>query len=808
MKRTILIMIAVLVMVANVFAYVSAADIPWWSAETFSNSSGNKLRQWAEGIDGRVGLNPGTGHIYYVDSGVLSEGDGSSWLNARNTIQEAIDQSSTEGGADRGDIIYVAPGYTETVIAAGGINQDVIGLRIIGTGSGDNRPKITFTTSTAADWDVTAANCLIDNIIFINGIDSQVAMITVTADDSTISNCEFRDGSATSSLGAIVVGAADGDSDRLTVQNCTFYQPGGNNGYAIKLAYDMVGIKLIGNTIYGDFDSGAIYAIDSANVCLNLLISGNTITNKKTGGKGISVDGATSTIVLGENTIAVDDPDNAYSLDTATIQPARATSLGYSSIIDGTGVYPASVADDSLWAKVLSKSGTPAASSYNNTTDSLEAISDGAAIMSGYAKNASDDTNSLVGSMAEERVDVNTLAAGVTAFRATDINSAMKGYTLNASDDTNYLMGSLAEHRIDSNSTMKGYTLNASNDTNSLVGGMAEERVDVNSLAASVTAFRVTDINSTMGGYTLNASNDTNSLVAGMAEERLDVNTTKAYALNANDDTNSLVSSMSELRVVDINGAISVYTFNASNDTNSLVGSMIEERTDVNAIATRQITGDANVATIATRQIAGDANVVVINDRQILGDANVVAIATRQITGDANVAAIATRQITGDVNVAAIATRQITGDANVATILGGARRVTVGNWNYTDDTGADPLAKVIFTVTGDIMGQVIGICDVNLTSGGAALIQLGVADNNAVCIAQTTATDLLIDEIWHDSSPTTTAEQINMTTSHEFVISNGQDIIFSIGDVAITAGDIDFYLFWIPLSADAVVTAP
>lgn len=47
---------------------------------------------------------------------------------------------------------------------------------------------------------------------------------------------------------------------------------------------------------------------------------------------------------------------------------------------DGTGVYPASVADDSILAKILSKSDPAAASSYSNLTDSLEAIRDRLAV--------------------------------------------------------------------------------------------------------------------------------------------------------------------------------------------------------------------------------------------------------------------------------------------------------------------------------------------------------------------------------------------------------------------------------------------
>jgi hypothetical protein len=53
------------------------------------------------------------------------------------------------------------------------------------------------------------------------------------------------------------------------------------------------------------------------------------------------------------------------------------------SAADGTDEYPAAVANDSVFAKILSKSNPAASNSYNNTTDSLEALSDAIA----YIKN-------------------------------------------------------------------------------------------------------------------------------------------------------------------------------------------------------------------------------------------------------------------------------------------------------------------------------------------------------------------------------------------------------------------------------------
>ncbi|MDP2728988.1 MAG: hypothetical protein Q8O55_00670 [Dehalococcoidales bacterium] len=51
---------------------------------------------------------------------------------------------------------------------------------------------------------------------------------------------------------------------------------------------------------------------------------------------------------------------------------------------DGIDVFPASVAEDSLFAKLLGKGNPALGTSFDNTTDSLEALSDAIAVVAGY----------------------------------------------------------------------------------------------------------------------------------------------------------------------------------------------------------------------------------------------------------------------------------------------------------------------------------------------------------------------------------------------------------------------------------------
>lgn len=137
----------------------------------------------------------------------------------------------------------------------------------------------------------------------------------------------------------------------------------------------------------------------------------------------------------------------------------------------------------------------------------------------------------------------------------------------------------------------------------------------------------------------------------------------------------------------------------------------------------------------------------------------------------------------------------------------GSRRIAIGNWNFTDDGGANPSTHNILTVTGDVMMVVFAICkDTITTSGGTPTIELGVSGNTARLIQKIVdARDVAANEIWHDADVDATIETLDLPISYTHVISNGQDVIFTIGGAAITAGELAFYILWSPLSTNGSV---
>jgi len=113
-------------------------------------------------------------------------------------------------------------------------------------------------------------------------------------------------------------------------------------------------------------------------------------------------------------------------------------------------------------------------------------------------------------------------------------------------------------------------------------------------------------------------------------------------------------------------------------------------------------------------------------------------------------------------------------------------------------------AQTLFTVTGDVIMRVFGICKTSVESAAGCNIVVGVSGTTNKFIASTDATALEANDIWHDASPDATIEAD--TVSATYIVSNGQDVILT-PDAQLDSGEIDFYCQFRPLSDDADVVA-
>jgi hypothetical protein len=131
------------------------------------------------------------------------------------------------------------------------------------------------------------------------------------------------------------------------------------------------------------------------------------------------------------------------------------------------------------------------------------------------------------------------------------------------------------------------------------------------------------------------------------------------------------------------------------------------------------------------------------------------------------------------------------------------KRITFagGTANAIGDHDGDLDPFPVFNVTGDVLAVVVGICKTDLV--GAGTLELGIPGATASLLAQIAdATTLDANEAWVDATPSL-GEGF---TPAPKVIGGGLDIIGTVGSTNITAGVIDFYCFWMPLSDDGQVS--
>src|SRR4030067_3097862 len=107
-----------------------------------------------------------SGNVYFVGKTPEGQAGSDGYSGTYNWPFATIDFAIGKCIANHGDIIFVKAGHTETITTAGAITCDVVGVSIIGLGSGADRPTITFgSTDNSASIVISAASTTIENII-------------------------------------------------------------------------------------------------------------------------------------------------------------------------------------------------------------------------------------------------------------------------------------------------------------------------------------------------------------------------------------------------------------------------------------------------------------------------------------------------------------------------------------------------------------------------------------------------------------------------------------------------------------------
>ena len=249
------------------------------------------------------------GKVFFVGDSVAGNSDGNPGTMTRPfaTIDYAIGRCT----ASKGDTIYVLPGHTGTVSAAGGIDADVAGIRIIGLGNKDNRPVITLGTADTADIDIDAANIYFENLKFVVAKDGLDTVIDVNADDFTIRNCEFEEGTSIQADEYIDVSA-----NATEIIGNTFRSVAAGMAHAIQINGTFSDIVIKDNWIYGDFSNAGIY---SASAFVDALIVGNYVQNLQADDHAVELTAA-ATGIISDNRFGINSEAATNALDPGSMK--------------------------------------------------------------------------------------------------------------------------------------------------------------------------------------------------------------------------------------------------------------------------------------------------------------------------------------------------------------------------------------------------------------------------------------------------------------------------------------------------------
>jgi hypothetical protein len=200
-------------------------------------------------------------NVWFVDSGHAAATDGTGYGRNPDEPFATLDYAISHGSVETGDTFFLMPGHAENLGADSAVDVDVSNLQIIGLGWGGCRPTFTC-TAVAGDFKLAASCGILENILFINGIDNSTGLLEVSSTDWTVRNCEFREASG-AVFADFLITLLDGSDrfhfhDNIVTANAA---DGSTSAISIVSSDD---VHIHDCRFYGNFDTGVIQFITTA----------------------------------------------------------------------------------------------------------------------------------------------------------------------------------------------------------------------------------------------------------------------------------------------------------------------------------------------------------------------------------------------------------------------------------------------------------------------------------------------------------------------------------------------------------------
>ncbi len=266
------------------------------------------------------------GNVLHVNSAIGSNEGGND--GTRFKPYRTIAYALTRSAANTDDVIMVHPGHAETITSSTTLALNLAGISIIGMGTGNKRPTLTFTTANTATINVTAANVSIQNMIFIGNFLSIASCFTLNAaPEFWVDNCEFRDTSAVLGFLSIITTIVSTNCDGLTFTNNRVQSDATTTpGPAVVIANTIDRVTVSRNNVWHSVASNNISALieHGALVVNRLVCEWNYIysinTDTATGAILVKTTATTGSGMICHNRVRALDIAGAIMVPAAAVQ--------------------------------------------------------------------------------------------------------------------------------------------------------------------------------------------------------------------------------------------------------------------------------------------------------------------------------------------------------------------------------------------------------------------------------------------------------------------------------------------------------
>lgn len=240
------------------------------------------------------------GKVFWVAASADGGSDGNKGTERRPFA--TLDYAMTQCRANKGDVVLIKPGYTESITTNDQIDFVTAGVTVIGLGRDTDRPTFTWDgTAASACIAMETANCSIRNCLFISSDtgDDITGMIRIEADNCEVAFCEFREGLGQPECCILVSDAVNRahihDNKATSLTNGA----AANDSFITLTAATTAatGHRIYNNYVHGTYDQACIWVANATQILSDIHVYDNVLLNTAT--SLYAIDFGTGTNITG-----------------------------------------------------------------------------------------------------------------------------------------------------------------------------------------------------------------------------------------------------------------------------------------------------------------------------------------------------------------------------------------------------------------------------------------------------------------------------------------------------------------------------